>query len=188
MRVRAEIRESHHKDVIKAASRLLRLKGVEGLSIAVLMRSEGMTHGGFYRHFKSKTALVEAAIDDMFAPFIKMVIEDAKSLGPGEAVNRYVDRYLSADHVAHPEMGCPIAAFSTEALRLKFPARKAFAAHVAKLKDGLARGLKPATHETADALLSLLVGAVVLARSAPDAETATRGLKAARRHAQTFLN
>lgn len=187
MKVRADIRESHHNGVITAASRLLRQKGVDGLSIGTLMRGEGLTHGGFYRHFKSKNELIEAAVREMFGPFIREITQNSGNAGAPQAVRRYIDHYLSMDHVKHPELGCPVAAFAAETARLGRSARKAFAAGLGNLKDALVPGLNPATHQTADALLALLAGAVIMARAAPDDEKADTILQAAKHHAQGFL-
>ncbi|MEL6618022.1 MAG: helix-turn-helix domain-containing protein, partial [Pseudomonadota bacterium] len=55
-----EKRQSHER-ILKAASRLFRERGIEATSVADVMKAAGLTHGGFYRHFSSKDALVAAA-------------------------------------------------------------------------------------------------------------------------------
>ena len=52
--------------VVKSAAREIRLKGPKKVSVADVMSSAGLTHGGFYAHFSSKESLVAVAIDAMF--------------------------------------------------------------------------------------------------------------------------
>ena len=50
---RAETRER----ILTAAGRLFREHGVDGVGVDAVMREAGLTHGGFYAHFKSKGEL-----------------------------------------------------------------------------------------------------------------------------------
>jgi len=43
--------ETRHSAVLKLAAKALREKGPDGLGVAEVMRSPGLTHGGFYAHF-----------------------------------------------------------------------------------------------------------------------------------------
>ncbi|MCW3674605.1 TetR/AcrR family transcriptional regulator [Burkholderia cenocepacia] len=47
--------------IVKAAAQAFRRKGIQATSVADIMSSVGMTHGGFYRHFASKEHLVAEA-------------------------------------------------------------------------------------------------------------------------------
>ena len=47
--------------ILAEASRQVRDGGLESVSVGALMKSVGLTHGGFYGHFESReTLLVEA--------------------------------------------------------------------------------------------------------------------------------
>ena len=62
MRISREQAERNRRKVVEAADRLFREKGFDQVAVADLMRAAGLTHGGFYNHFESKTALeTEAA-------------------------------------------------------------------------------------------------------------------------------
>src|SRR5271156_5229779 len=52
-----------HRRIVTAAAARIRRAGVDGLSVADLMREAGLTHGGFYRHFGSRDDLVAEAIE-----------------------------------------------------------------------------------------------------------------------------
>jgi TetR/AcrR family transcriptional repressor of nem operon len=52
---------------VEAASRLFRERGIESVSVGEVMAAQGMTAGGFYRHFESKEALAAEACAAAFA-------------------------------------------------------------------------------------------------------------------------
>src|ERR1700678_1236271 len=66
MRVSREEKDAGHERIVTEASRLLRRRGVEATGVADVMTAAGRTHGGFYRHFPNKQALVAAAVDVAF--------------------------------------------------------------------------------------------------------------------------
>src|SRR5260370_42567247 len=61
-RSQADKAESHDRIVRMAAARF-RETGVDGVGVADLMKDAGLTHGGFYRDFASRDALVAEAIE-----------------------------------------------------------------------------------------------------------------------------
>ena len=63
----------HHDEIVAAASKMLRRRGVDGVSVVDLMQAVGLTHGGFYRHFESKDALVAEATTTTFKSMIEML-------------------------------------------------------------------------------------------------------------------
>src|SRR5690349_9427188 len=48
--------------IVDTAARLFRERGMAGVSVADVMAEAGLTHGGFYKHFASKDALVAEAV------------------------------------------------------------------------------------------------------------------------------
>ncbi len=59
--------EQNRAEILKAASRLFRERGVNNVSITDVMTAVGLTAGGFYRHFASKEALVNEVLSTVFA-------------------------------------------------------------------------------------------------------------------------
>ena len=51
----------NRQDILEAAARLYREHGLDGVGVAEVTRGAGLTHGGLYRHFESKDALVREA-------------------------------------------------------------------------------------------------------------------------------
>jgi TetR/AcrR family transcriptional repressor of nem operon len=174
-----------HKDnvrarIIEAASRALRRDGLEAVSIPKLMKLVGLTHGGFYVHFRDR--------DELVAEAVAHTSTDSAISSEAPSVEAF-DRYLSPDHVRHPELGCVIAALGTEGARQHGPVRRAFAGAALGLVRGVERRLHPkstrggvsdALSDEALATASRMVGAVVLARLVRDEALAHRLLESAK--------
>src|SRR5262249_1341333 len=49
--------------ILAEASRQVRSGGLDSVSVGTLMKSVGLTHGGFYGHFESRDALLAEALE-----------------------------------------------------------------------------------------------------------------------------
>lgn len=180
MRKSREAAAESRRAIVETAAALLRERGL-GVGLAEIMAAAGMTHGGFYRHFASKEALVAEALE-------LAADEKAATLAPQpgrparEALRDYVALYLSQAHIDHPEKGCPIAALGSEAARSPDSAR-ALAAGAEQLAACFAEDLGGDPTEArrqAVAMLAAMVGAVVIARAAGDSPLRGETLDAVR--------
>src|SRR5258707_13421425 len=61
MKVSREQVAKNRQQIIEVASKLFRGKGFDGIGVADIMHSAGLTHGGFYGHFASKDDLAAQA-------------------------------------------------------------------------------------------------------------------------------
>lgn len=174
-----------HKDevrsrIVAVASQALRRGGLDGVGIPALMKKAGLTHGGFYGHFKNRGALLAAAITRSAESTAEGVFGDAS-----KSLEAMLGDYLSMAHVEHPEQGCVLAALGTEGGRQPAVVRKAFA-HTARgflhlVQQKLHPGSPPqALSAEALALAARMIGAVLLARLVQDEALAARILAAAR--------
>ncbi|MBC8069483.1 MAG: TetR/AcrR family transcriptional regulator [Deltaproteobacteria bacterium] len=172
MRVSETEKNVSRERILESAARLLRARGVAGASVGDVMREAGMTHGGFYRHFASKDDLLVAALAAAFDQFCAP-LRGRIEAGDGVAsVRTFRDRYLSAFHVAHPDLGCPVAATGSEMARAPEVARAAFGRGVARMVELLAAGLRGVAatrRQRAMRDFAMMVGAVVIARASDDA-------------------
>jgi len=66
MRYPPDHKERTRQKMLDLAAADLCVNGIERTGIAEIMRSAGLTHGGFYAHFASKDEMVAAAITQMF--------------------------------------------------------------------------------------------------------------------------
>lgn len=182
MRVSQTEVDKNHQRIVKGASRLMRKQGIETTSVNDVMKKAGLTHGGFYRHFDSKEALVSASLEDAFDEVISVIAESYRLLGKKKGAEEYYKYYLSEGHLKHPEMGCPIAALSMDVARSTASAKSAFARGFRSAIDKLAQGGDGTSEEDriiAIRKISMLAGAVMIAR-ASDATTAREVLEACR--------
>ncbi len=171
MRRSKEATAESRRKITETASRLFRERGVERVGVADVMQAAGMTHGGFYRHFPSKDALVAEAMAHAFGELTARLVPVAApdhAKGLSAQLGAYVQDYLSAKHVAHPEKGCPMAAAGSEARHAGADVGVAFAQGAGRWAELLTQALaenSPAPREAALRLLSSLVGAIVVARA-----------------------
>lgn len=189
-RVSKEAKAASHARIVKEAARQFREKGIEATGLAEIMKAAGMTHGGFYRHFGSKEELTAAAISLAFDEILQR-LDDALETGDRDSALRdFVHMHLSEQHVAQPGFGCPIVALGSEAARGSAVEREAITRGVDRSIERLAEvigGEADEARSRASGLLSLLVGTVILARSAPSRQRMEEILLAGRRQAFTSL-
>ena len=157
---------------------MFRERGIEATSVSDVMQAAGLTHGGFYRHFRSKEELVAAA----FRAAVKEVLDEMLSAPPGAereaARERYIALYLSNEHLSNRANGCPLAALGTEIARLDGNVRSESSQAV----TGMARLLDDG--EVSDkglATMALLLGTITLARLAETENLAEKVLNAGKR-------
>jgi TetR/AcrR family transcriptional regulator, transcriptional repressor for nem operon len=175
--------KKRHQDIIDAAARLLREKGVDGVSVPELMGAVGMTHGGFYRHFASKEELVPLAYGEAFDEILERLAKAADE-HEGDQVaawNAIVSSYLSPAHRDSTGGGCAAAALAGDAARLPLDsaAQDAFETGIKRMLDQVG----PLHGEPDGTLvaLSTLVGALLLSRST-GGELSDAFLSTAREH------
>src|SRR5258708_13548855 len=68
MRYPAQHKQQTRQRIVRAALRRFRSRGTEGASIGTLMRDLRLTHGGVYRHFRSKEELFVPAFEQVLKP------------------------------------------------------------------------------------------------------------------------
>jgi TetR/AcrR family transcriptional repressor of nem operon len=147
------------------------------------MQAAGLTHGGFYRHFASKDALVAEATTAAFASFVERIERSIAKNGPASALRDYVADYLSLGHIANPAVGCPIAAYGTDVARQGAPIRDAYAQGLDRMCLAIAGCFADAparSQRLAREIISTMVGAVVTARATGDNQLTKPYLASAR--------
>jgi TetR/AcrR family transcriptional regulator, transcriptional repressor for nem operon len=147
--------------IVAAAADHIRRAGIAQASLADVMAAAGLTHGGFYRHFRSKEHLLTEALT---AAGGKANAAIGRSLAKG-GINAAVDYYLSTSHRDSPAPLCPLAALGSEIARSGSETKAAVTEELEKLLDTLADG-GCGTDTRGDAIvaLSTMVGAMTLAR------------------------
>lgn len=183
-RISREQKELNRERILAAAGQGFRARGIDGLGIDELMKTAGMTHGGFYNHFSSKEALALEVLNQGFTASLGRVaaLTDAHPRSSRAALHAIVDSYLSTYHRDHPELGCASAAFAADAGRHGVGAqeeyRRGLQGYITAITDLLRAGarengtkLEPRkAREQAIALFSQMVGAQLIARAIAQAD------------------
>ncbi len=189
MRYSPDHKQETRAKLLAVAAKQIRAHGSSGVAVADVMKAAGLTHGGFYAHFKSKDALVAAAIGEMFSGSRLRWARSMDGRTPAAGLDAYLDFYLSAEHRDARGTGCPMPALAGEIPRLTAASRHAFAAGRWWIIEQLTAHLQlldearsPADAELlACSVLTELVGALSLARAEPDVERSDRILGASKR-------
>jgi TetR/AcrR family transcriptional regulator, transcriptional repressor for nem operon len=158
------------KKIIDSARRLFNQSGFEGVSIAQIMRRAGLTHGGFYSYFQSKSDLYAEVMNCFFTdPQWKNCWEgvhvdlSATDVGP-----QVVDAYLSRQHFEDVENSCPMVALPTDVARSGPAARQAFETVFRAMVSVLQRSLtgkQTNRRARAQAIAALSIGGMIVART-----------------------
>ncbi len=182
MRVSRVQAEENRNTVINVASRLFREHGFDGIGLKDLMAGAGMTQGAFYKQFDSKEDLVaqasRRALDEALARW-----SAAAAAKPDNPLAAALDFYLSEGHCAQRSDGCPVVALGSDAARQGPEVRASFEAgfkeHLALVAGWIGGEDRGEAESKAMAVLSTMVGAVLLARAVNDKEMSRRFLQAA---------
>jgi len=179
--------------IVSSAAHLLRAEGVPGTGVARVMKHAGLTHGGFYAHFKSKDDLIAAAFEEAVMDAGRNLTEGLDGMDAQEKLAHYIGRYLSRAHRDNPEHGCPLSSLGAELSRGGTSARQGFERGLLRLMKGLDQILpeqltgevEPDISENDDliSIMAMMVGGLVLSRAVADEEFSDRILRTTRRSA-----
>jgi TetR/AcrR family transcriptional repressor of nem operon len=173
MRVSKAEAANNRERIIEVAARMFRELGFEGIGVADLMKSAGLTHGGFYGHFASKEDLMAQACERALNDSLEALKALSES-GGQKALNAIASAYLSPLHRDQPGAGCVLAALGAEAPRHGSAVRAAFTRGVQNAIDVLGRLMqaksKRAKRQRAMAIYASMIGAIILCRAVDDPE------------------
>lgn len=184
MRYKSTHKEETREKVVALASATIRSKGIGGISVAGLMAEAGLTHGGFYLHFPTKEALVEAAVAHAFQASRALLLRHLDGADPATGLAGLIDAYLSERAFDAPDRSCPIPSLAGEVTRLPEALRRHFAEGYALYIAGIGAALealgRPDPATLAGSLMAEMVGSMGMARVIPDREQSLALLAAAR--------
>lgn len=163
---KAQVQENRAR-IVEMASVLFRERGYDGVGVAELMAAAGLTHGGFYKHFRSKADLMAEAAAEGLA-------QSATNTADLDVV-AFVNQYLSRQHRDAPGDGCTMAALCGDAARQPESIKAVFAAGIERQlavlesdDTAVEENAKRAARAMIIDTMAHAVGAMVLSRSCPD--------------------
>lgn len=170
---RAAAKEASHERIVQAAARAIRRSGYDGTGVADIMKEAGLTHGAFYAHFDSREAMLAEAADRAGAESNAFAARVIAAAPPQQALQALMQAYLSKEHLASIETGCPVSALGSEMPRQTPEVRRAATRRIKEMIDLVARQSpdwgQPAAHERALVTVATMVGTLMLARAVDDA-------------------
>lgn len=172
--------------ILDAATQAFRERGVAETGVDEVMRRAGLTHGGFYTHFKDKEQLVAEACAAAFDAAVPNLTRIAAGRTAAQRARMLIDSYLAVRHRDNRGSGCFVVAVGADLVRLRGAARtgyaRGFALHLERLTSALRLHVEPARNrERVSLLLSSLVGGLLLARAIDDPAQSEAMLHALRR-------
>src|SRR5258708_23702873 len=171
MKVTRQQAEKNRERVLEVAGRLFREKGFDGVGVADLMKSAGLTHGGFYANFNSKEDLMAESCERSLAK-LNEDWNKAADRKNGDLLRAVVAAYLSTSHRDDPGNGCLIAALGSDVARKSPAVRHSVTEGVRPFLELLTRATpgrtRVASRRRALVIYASLVGAMALARAVDD--------------------
>lgn len=161
------------KSINDSARKLFNRHGFESVSLNQIMAGAGLTHGGFYSYFKSKSDLYAEVLGCFFTdPEWKSCWEDVHvDLSSSDVGPQVVRAYLSRQHFEDVENSCPMVALPTDVARSGISAKRAFETVFKAMVSVLERSLieKGRSRRTiAQSIAALSIGGMVVARTMVD--------------------
>ena len=171
MRYSPEHKAETHRKIVQDASRRIRGEGITGAAVAAVMRDAGMTHGGFYKHFKSKDELLVESVGAAFEEIGDRLAEAGAQSKPGKAWKAIVKTYLSLEFCDRIEHGCPLPALAPELARADTAIRPQIFEELKKYRDRMIPFMPGERMEDKESaffcIFSTMAGAIEIARMLP---------------------
>ncbi len=178
MKISKEKAAENRLALVKAAGRLFRERGIDGVGVAEISKAAGLTHGALYAHFASKEALAAEALADEIQCSNTRIAALASERGR-QGLADFLDSYLSQSHLANLAGGCAIAASASEIARQDSAVSASLADGFDGMVSGVARMLggdaDPYQRQRALAIATAAIGAMAVARGVAKARPELAG-------------
>jgi TetR/AcrR family transcriptional regulator, transcriptional repressor for nem operon len=156
-------REETHARIVETASRLFREKGVDRVGVDEIMRESGLTHGGFYVHFRNKDQLIAEACALAVDERADEWKENLRGLPPEEAFAAFLDGYIECAGSGD----CPFASLGADVARQGEEVREVYTEKVEELVEFMTEELSCGREEALLALVAVS-GAINVANASND--------------------
>ncbi len=172
------------EQILTSAAALFRAQGIEATSVADVMKDSGLTHGGFYKHFPNKDALVAEAIGQAFNEMLA-ALQPSSAEADGVSISHFAaSQYLTEIHIDKPEHGCPMPALGAEVGRGHEIWQQAFSEGAEDMIVVLSDGERGEEKRRAAAgALATMVGTILLSRASGKGKLRSLFLEAGRESA-----
>jgi TetR/AcrR family transcriptional regulator, transcriptional repressor for nem operon len=192
LRVSKEKAAEHRHQIIRAAARLFREKGIGATGVDSITSEADLTHGVIYSQFGSKDAITLESVRTAMRGSKRVWLQALAKRGRQKALTAIVKSYLSQAHRDAPGRGCLVAALGGEISRQPRKIRDAFTEELREdldfLTEVLASDDRSITAEDALAVFATMSGALVLSRAVTDTAFSQYILRAIAKWIEDHLN
>lgn len=165
--------QPHHREqvrqrIIQSALQLFNRHGFTAASIDDIMAGAGMTRGGFYSYFQSKSELYAEAISCFVSGKLEGIAGADKA---SDRAVRLVRDYLSHQQFEDVETSCPLIGLPNDVSRNDQSVREAQESALRMMIETFEQGMTATSQPARQlslALTSLCIGGMVLSRAIED--------------------
>jgi TetR/AcrR family transcriptional regulator, transcriptional repressor for nem operon len=173
--------------IVETAATEFRRHGIHATGVAEVMAAAGLSHGGFYRHFDSKSVLVTEACETAMAAIVHTIEQSAAQGGTREdAFRAIVQAYLACPTAGEAAPECPFVGIGSELARTDAETRTAatrgFADMVEVIGEQVGGGDADAARSRAVFAVCAMIGAATVARIINDPDLAATVLEDVKAH------
>lgn len=169
MPYRPEHRQATRIRILRSARLLFNRRGFDAASIDDIMRHAGLTRGGFYSYFRTKSDLyAEAVALAMAEPPSRRWRGIRVDFGAVDAARQVIRGYLSRQHFEDIDGSCPLVALPSDVSRSKPVVKRAYEMVFKAMVDLFEEGLRRDGHQDrprALAIAAMCVGGLMVSRS-----------------------
>jgi TetR/AcrR family transcriptional regulator, transcriptional repressor for nem operon len=182
-------KENTHARLVAAAAARFQEHGIDGISLADLMKDLKLTHGGFYKHFASREELVTEALALALAQSGRAMRERLFDHAKPD-IGGFLDFYLDESHRSGRASGCAVAALAGDAPRKSAAVQAQFRVQIDSNLEVLTEALGTGAEARATALLMLsaLYGALMMARAVGDTPLSREILQSVRQRLSSLAS
>jgi TetR/AcrR family transcriptional repressor of nem operon len=186
MRYAKDHKAETRKHLLETSGALAKEKGFASTGVDAFVGEAGLTSGAFYSHFGSKAELFTELVESELAASVNMFADNAPELPTDQWITRQLKTYLHWKHVQNPRTGCALPALGAEIARsndaTKIKYEEAIKQVHALWKNRLG------DDKAAWAVVSQLVGSLVLARASSSEDLAKEILAASQEFLEKALD
>ncbi|MFG0216535.1 TetR/AcrR family transcriptional regulator, partial [Brevibacillus porteri] len=173
--------------IVGSAADAFRKNGIKEVSVPQIMKGAGLTHGGFYAHFANKDQLVAEACRKAIEETIALLQSATDHKADDSKIQTVIDYYLSTTHRDKLEKSCILPTLSSEISRSSEDIRETFTEEVTRFISFIS-GMVGNNDQKSMAIISALVGSLLLARSVDDPELSQNILDASKLYAKELVS
>ena len=167
MKVTKERAAQNRRALVRAAGKLFRKHGIDGVGVAEIGEETGLTHGALYAQFPSKQALAAEALAEGLERNYARLVGRAKGAAP--TIGYHLDLFINKRHRDNIAQGCAMAASGSEIARHDKSVSRSFAEGFERSVRAIEAIVEDASLSTSERERALVIavgeiGAIVVAR------------------------